>query len=233
MIAKDTKATLEALLRMAERTSRTRARAAERDVARLVKLRPVIAAEFHAMGVLLIRIRDARVARLLGHRDLYDLAGARASLGRRDVADLIAIAASMTEPQARELGWRLAAAYAALARAAGSRPHALYRHGLGGREGARLDPRERRTRLVLEAAKTLRQRAGTARGGRTTSAAERAQAKRLASALRGAGHAARVEAVATRPGRPSSFRVLDLDGAALAFLTRAAIRRISGTARRG
>ena len=206
---------LDKLVEKADRLLRGRAREAERDIARLVKLRPSIATEFHAMGVILTRLREARIARALGHRDLYELAATRARLGRRDVADLVAVAASLTEAESRELGWRLAAAFVALARAAGSRPYLLYERGLVVRGSVALPPHARRVRAVLEAAKTLRHRAGTSRGGRTTTAGERAAATALAAVLRAAGHTARVEAVATRPGRPATFRVLDLDEQAL------------------
>ena len=104
----------------------------------------------------------------------------------------------------------------------------LYRRGLGGlggRAGVVLGARERRTRVVLEAAKTLRHRTGTPRGGRTTSPEERAAASELEAVLRAAGHLARVEAVATRPGRAATFRVLDLDAAALSRITLALCAR--------
>ena len=219
---------LDALVANAARRVAKAARVAELDVARLVALRPALVTEFHAMGVLLGRLREARLAPALGRRDLYELAAVRAGLGRRDVADLVAIAHAFDAREARELGWRLAAAFASLARGAGTSRVArkggafrLYQRGLDRSSGAALGPRERRVRVVLAAAKILRHERGEARGGRTTTASERAAAAALGARLRAAGHAARVEALATRPGQPATFRILDLGAAAVALLTHA------------
>jgi len=215
------KLTLDRLLATADRLQRARMRMAERDLARLVKLRASMATEFYAMGVVLGRLRGAGIARALGHRDLYDLAASRAALGRRDVADLVAIATSLEEREARDLGWRLAAAFVALGRAAGSPPYVVYRRGLSANKGAVLARGERRVRVVLEAAKALRHRDGAPRGGRTTTPAERAAAAELAVLLRQGGCPVSVQAVATRPGQPATFRIIDLDATALARITAA------------
>jgi hypothetical protein len=69
-------------------------------------------------------------------------------------------------------------------------------------------PAEASLRAIEEAAKRIRQAPPTTRRrGRTTTPEERALAHRIGATLRKTGVAAKVEVVATVPGKPAKLRI--------------------------
>ncbi len=179
-------------------------------IARIKERKATIAGTFWDIGDHLLVLAAPDAAKALRYHDLYDLCWRALELSATTVDELIAIRKRLTRAEAIRLQTqRRAAAYLRLADATPADDTAveLLREGVAMPGGKRL-PAKASIRAVEAAAKKFRQkRRAKRRRGRTTTPEERALARRLAAALHKAGVPAKVEVLATVPGKPSKLRI--------------------------
>jgi hypothetical protein len=178
-------------------------------IARIKERKATIAGAFWDIGDDLLVLAEPGTAKALGYGDLYDLCWRELQLSAASVDELMAVRKRLTRAEAIRLQTqRRAAAYLRLADATPADDTAvgLLAQGVampGGRLAAHAS-----IRAVEAAAKRFRQkRAAKRRRGRTTTPEERALANGIGAALRKAGVVAKVEVLATLPGKPSKLRI--------------------------
>jgi hypothetical protein len=194
-------------------------------VALVSRRKKEIAEAFYDIGEALARLRQEDMLAVLGRRSFAEMcerdAGVSATTGQR----LVEITLSMTREQAIEMGQTKAMAMVSLADATpeADTPAGLYRKkavALPG--GKKISPRAASANELEEAATRLRQARGGSRRGRTTTPDERASAGRLEARLHALGlRAARVTAVATKPGQGADLRIEHIPVAKLDVLKKA------------
>lgn len=197
-----------------ERVARLRAQAHE-DID-LVKLKQTqIVDAFYEIGQALARLKADGVAQAVGHARFADLVEQELEMSVTTAERLIAIVTHVRRSDALRWGQDKSSALAELAKAtadANDSPATIAAAKTFKLASGRvLDLDAAKPAEILEAAKEERQRRqhdGKRPRGRTTTAEERALAKRIQAALREAGLSeARVEAVATKPGQAANLRI--------------------------
>ncbi len=191
-------------------------------LARIKERKAEIVGAYWDIGDDLLVLAQPGMADAFGYRDLYDLCRKEAKLAEEQVDELLKIRRQLTRAEAIRLETRSkAAAYLALAAATPADDTAmeLFEHGAKPPRGSRLPPGAN-VRAVQRAAKEFRQvRRGTRRG-RTTTPDERAVGAAIRDALRHAGVHAKVDVLATVPGKPAKLRI-EVSVADIAALRRA------------
>ncbi len=193
-----------------------RLRARARELVDLVaRRRRAISEAYYDMGEALRELKQKEMLAAMGRASFTELCEKDCRISPTVADGLIQIVSTMTRDQAIGVDRSKALALIDLSRATDVRDTPA---GLGRRsrvqlaDGEVLDPRHASGRAIAGAARRLRQRRAAkqrgARHGRTTTAAERALARQIERRLHRLGvRAAKVMALATRPGRTSDLRI--------------------------
>lgn len=207
---------------------------AHADIALIQRRRAEITESFYDIGEALVRLKTPGVAVAIGHKTFADLCRVELQMSSAKAEQLIAIATRVPREDALKLGQERTLALLAVAAATpeADSPSTLAAAKLSLPTGAKLDVKSSSTRDLRNAAKSIRAtqaRETPPKRGRTTTSEERALATKLEEALHTLGlPAARVTAVATKPGKPADIRIDRIPVASLALLQKAI-----GQARKG
>lgn len=182
------------------------------DVALIGRRLTRIREDFYDVGEALVRLKRPGVAQAMGHATFHALCEAELGLKRDRVDKLVDFVTRVKRELAVELDRERAGGLLAIADAtpADDLEAVLAQRTIALPGGARIDLRATPTPELYETAKRVRLAVRGDRKvlGRTTTPAERAAAAELQSVLRATGEAnATVEALATRPGAPCTFRI--------------------------
>ena len=178
---------------------------AHEDIGLVKEKQNEIAAAFYEMGLALQRLSKKTVYAALGHKSFDDLLRARVGMSRAQADHLMLIVRHIDEADA--IRWKQDKSYAvaALKELPGTMALGRTRLQLPSREV--IDIEHTPTAELTEKAETERHRhqkkSGPRPRGRTTTPEERKQANELKRALAHIGIRAKVECIATKPGKSS------------------------------
>jgi hypothetical protein len=183
---------------------------ARADIELIQRRKEEIVESFYDIGEALVRLQKRGTAAALGYPGFYEMCRAEVGLAATQVDELVRIVRSASRKEAIGMGQSVAGAMARLA-AATPDPHdtpgQIFRDGVTTPSG-KVIKKGASARAIESAAKEFRQKKSTGRG-RTTTPEERAIARHIEARLHAHGiRTAKVEAVASQPGRESNLRVL-------------------------
>jgi len=202
--------------------------AARSDIALVLRRKTEIAEAFFDIGQALTRLKEPAAWRAMGRKSFAELCAKDLSLSATRASELMDIVALVPRDAAIALGQERAGAVSEILRALPPQTPADTRSKLSRGKvvqipgASRIDPLSSTVDALHAVAKTLRHASKSERRGRSTTSDERVLAEHAQALLRKAGFPnAKVEALATRPGRPSNARISSVAIARLADVGRA------------